>query len=307
MKRTSTLLVAALILCGATISCGPSKATLQRQAEEKAEKQRQDIACSGKPHDLCVEVFLECGRAFRKSDDKVRSLCLTNRLQIREGEEAELQEGPPFSERRKALDACESKYPLYVSAEQNAANEACANAVLTGPIGKAYDDYRREKEKAALANEAATGVRRPWSTDCPANVHHYRDEYGTEVCGGLIADDDPRPKQGPKEEQDQAQQENGEAIAYIDFYVKANTSLQIGKRYRFVADVGSQPLCLHPTGYLEQATFDTQHILCGVVPAFDDPAEYEPLLRAGTFHEAAVVASMGADGNVRIHKVHRYR
>ncbi len=302
MKRT---IIAVSLLLAATIGCGRSKATLQKHAEEKAEKQRQDIACSGKPHDLCVEVFLECERAFPNSGDEKLSLCLTNRLQIREGEEAELQEGPPFSERRKALDACESKYPLYVSAEQNAANEACANAVMTGSIGKAYDDYRREKEKAALANEAATGVQRPWITDCPANVHHYRDEYGNEVCGGLITDDNPKPKQRPKEEQDQVQRENGEAIAYIDFYVKANTGLQIGKRYRFVADVGSQPLCLHPTGYLEQATFDTQHILCGVVPAFDDPAEYESLLRAGTFHEAAVVASMGADGSVRIHKVHR--
>jgi hypothetical protein len=98
---------------------------------------------------------------------------------------------------------------------------------------------------------------------------------------------------------------DGEAIAYLDFYVKARTGLPIGKRYHFVADIGSEPLCLHPTGYLDHATFDTQHILCGVVPAFDDPAEHKALLRAGEFPDAKVVASMGADGVVRIHKVLR--
>ncbi len=192
MKRTSTLVVVALIFCGATIGCGPSQATLQKQAKEKAEKQRQDIACSGKPHDLCVEVFLECEGAFPEKSDL--SGCLDNSLRTREREEAELQGDAPVRENRKAFDACRSKYPLYVSAEQNAANDACTNAVVNGPIGKAYKDYLREKEKAAKAKEVATGVQRPWDMDCPANVHHYRDEYGDEVCGGLITDDNARLK-----------------------------------------------------------------------------------------------------------------
>lgn len=117
---------------------------------------------------------------------------------------------------------------------------------------------------------------------------------------GLVA-----PKQSPEEEQEQAERTNGEPIAYLDFYIKARTGLPIGKRYHFIADIGSDPLCLHPTGYLNQSTFDTQHILCGVVPAFDNPVEHEALLRAGKIDDARVVASMGADGNVRIHKVDR--
>ena len=105
-------------------------------------------------------------------------------------------------------------------------------------------------------------------------------------------------EQRRREEQEQAELENGQPIAYVEFYVKSHTGLVIDKRYRFRAAI-NQDLCLGDT------LNDHTHLACGPKASFDNDAEYEALLRGSFWTMGTIVASMGSDGHIQIHKVLR--
>jgi hypothetical protein len=93
------------------------------------------------------------------------------------------------------------------------------------------------------------------------------------------------------------EQENGTPIAYVDFYAKSHTGLEVGKRYRFRAAI-DQMLCLSDT------PDDLTHINCGTEAAFDSDAEYEAFLRGPERVMGTIVASMSSGaGRIQIHKV----
>jgi len=94
----------------------------------------------------------------------------------------------------------------------------------------------------------------------------------------------------------------GERIDFASFSAKARSSgLQVGKRYRFECTPGGNLTELSPPG--EGGTSGT---LWGVVPDFDDPAQEEAVLKrlvGAQFPTYTVVASMGNDGKIHIHRV----
>lgn len=98
---------------------------------------------------------------------------------------------------------------------------------------------------------------------------------------------------------------SGEYIGYTDFYAKALSSgLPVGKRYHFRARAlgagkGGR-LCFCETGSENLG----KNELC-VKPEFDNPSEYENLLRgASSYPDQTVVASMSSDGDVYVHRSH---
>ena len=101
------------------------------------------------------------------------------------------------------------------------------------------------------------------------------------------------------------EQLTGEDISYVDFWANAKSrGLPIEKRYRFRAKIDKR-LTLYDLDYPDSGTpaiYETH-------AAFDDPSEYENFLRSVStfserFSEHTIVASMGDDGYVNIHRLH---
>jgi cell division protein FtsB len=100
-------------------------------------------------------------------------------------------------------------------------------------------------------------------------------------------------------EQEKLTREEGEPIDYSLFYAKAkSTGLPIGKRFRFEAEIRHD---LH----LAEAYGGSPSIvkeLWGAVAEFDDESQHEHFLQ-GPDYQTRTVASMGADGNIKIHRI----
>ncbi len=101
--------------------------------------------------------------------------------------------------------------------------------------------------------------------------------------------------------------EQGEPIEYSLFYAKAkSTGLPVGKRYRFTADIthdlmlyaqdshGDKPLA-------GQAAFDDEAQHERFLQGEDSHRNSDGILTAGTNH--TIVASMGYDGRIQIHRI----
>jgi len=106
--------------------------------------------------------------------------------------------------------------------------------------------------------------------------------------------------QRQKEEQARLAVEEGEPIDYALFYAKAQSvGLPIGKRFRFRAQIGHNLL-------LSEACGDphcTGKMLGGNDAAFDDESQYERFLQGSDSQNRTVVASMGSDGRIKIHRI----
>ncbi len=103
----------------------------------------------------------------------------------------------------------------------------------------------------------------------------------------------------PEQQQaaEQYAKENGEYISYSDFYAKAeSTGLPIGKRYRFRAAI-TKALYLDDLG----EPSGVYRMLHGY-PAFDSTSQYEDFLKNNST-SGEIVASMGDDGRIMIHRV----
>ena len=95
--------------------------------------------------------------------------------------------------------------------------------------------------------------------------------------------------------------EQGEPIEYRYFYAKEKSmGLPIGKRYRFRAQIGSTYLGLAEAS---DTIPSLEHKLSGNDAAFDDESQHEKFLLGPTYQNRTVVASMGADGNIKIHRI----
>ena len=100
-------------------------------------------------------------------------------------------------------------------------------------------------------------------------------------------------------EQEAENRERGEPIDYDSFYAKVNsTGLPIGKRFRFIADIETALLTMHDPA----VTSGFSKTIVGE-PAFDDQAQYEAFLRGNNTKSRTIVASMGSDRQVQIHRI----
>ncbi|MDR3674697.1 MAG: hypothetical protein P4N24_04360 [Acidobacteriota bacterium] len=105
-------------------------------------------------------------------------------------------------------------------------------------------------------------------------------------------------KQQP--EQEKPTPEQGEPIEYSLFYAKAkSTGLPIGKRYRFTALVCHE-LHVYLPDYSEYPNLNDE--LWGEA-AFDDEAQHQQFLLGKDWTNRTIVASMGSDGMVQIHRI----
>lgn len=96
-----------------------------------------------------------------------------------------------------------------------------------------------------------------------------------------------------QQEQEKLEREQGEQIEYKLFYAKAkSTGLPIGKRFRFRAFVNLDLLLEDGSG----------NYLSGEA-AFDDEGQHERFLQGPDKQFRTVVASMGYDGRVQIHRI----
>jgi hypothetical protein len=102
------------------------------------------------------------------------------------------------------------------------------------------------------------------------------------------------------EEKEKLTREQGEPIDYKPFYARsASSGLPIDKRFRFTALIHHN-LVLYAPDYSEYPNLNDQ-LICEA--AFDDEAQHQQFLLGKDLTNRTVVASMGADGNIRIHKV----
>jgi len=102
------------------------------------------------------------------------------------------------------------------------------------------------------------------------------------------------------EEKEKLTREQGEPIDYKLFYARsASSGLPIDKRFRFTALIHHN-LVLYAPDYSEYPNLNDQ-LICEA--AFDDEAQHQQFLLGKDLTNRTVVASMGADGNIRIHKV----
>jgi len=102
------------------------------------------------------------------------------------------------------------------------------------------------------------------------------------------------------EEKEKLTREQGEPIDYKLFYARsASSGLPIDKRFRFTALIHHN-LVLYAPDYSEYPNLNDQ-LICEA--AFDDEAQHQQFLLGKELTNRTVVASMGADGNIRIHKV----
>lgn len=100
----------------------------------------------------------------------------------------------------------------------------------------------------------------------------------------------------PPEEQEKLTPEQGKPIEYNLFYAKAkSTGLPIGKRFRFTAML-THDLMLYGQGG------PGDNSLAGEA-AFDDEEQHERLLQNPDYQTHRVVASMGGDGQIQIHRI----
>jgi len=90
--------------------------------------------------------------------------------------------------------------------------------------------------------------------------------------------------------------ESGEPVDYGKFYAKSSTGLRVGKRYRFQACLTNDTPCLRNSYGL------TQYI-CSLNMEFDSRDDYERWLQTGREHCGTIVASMGWNGRVSVHRL----
>lgn len=106
--------------------------------------------------------------------------------------------------------------------------------------------------------------------------------------------------QRQQEEQEKLTREQGEPIDYKLFYAKAqSTGLPIGKRFRFTSLV-NHGLQLHLPDYSEYPNLEDR-LFCEA--AFDDEAQHQQFLLGKDYTNRTVVASMGSNGTVQIHRI----
>lgn len=87
---------------------------------------------------------------------------------------------------------------------------------------------------------------------------------------------------------------NGTSTSYSSFYAMTRTGIQVNKRYRFRAEVAQ---------YLALGSGSGQ-IISSVVADFDSTENYKAFLASGGSWQAhTVVASLGNDGNIHIHRI----
>lgn len=92
--------------------------------------------------------------------------------------------------------------------------------------------------------------------------------------------------------------EEGESIAYGDFYALLRTGIKVGKRYKFDACYSTASSCV-----INRSMSVDQNI-CDIEPRFDDPSEYSSWLSAGTKYCGPIVASALWGGTVAMHRLH---
>ena len=101
--------------------------------------------------------------------------------------------------------------------------------------------------------------------------------------------------QRQQEERENWERENGTTISYTTFRARAlNSGLPIGKRFRFSARIDH--------GLVMDSGFGEGNLLRGHA-AFDDEKQLEQFLQGPDPQDKTVVASMGADGMIQIHRI----
>lgn len=101
-----------------------------------------------------------------------------------------------------------------------------------------------------------------------------------------------------REASERAAAQNGENIAYGEFYAKLRTGITVGKRYRFDACYSAASSCvIHQSMSVDQA-------ICDIAPQFDDPSEYRNWLSAGQKYCGPIVASALHGGTLAMHRLH---
>jgi hypothetical protein len=205
--------------------------------------------------------------AYREHRQQIRFGELQSKIQLLEQDNAELRETADFYYKR-GID-------LFSSGDFQGATDAFGAVVSKFPASSLVEAARQRIVEVDVAHGKAVA-------DVVAKEAKEKQEKEHEEASR-------------REEQEKQDREQGEPIDYSIFYAKAlSTGLPIGKRFRFMVLIYHDLLMDERSG--------GGKIIKGQA-AFDGEAQYERFLQGEnpTTHE--IVASMGDNGMVQVHRI----